>query len=62
MMAPHSYPLKISTLSPVHIGCDEVFEPTNFVINEGLLHVLDPADIAAELDEPLSLMKKKSSS
>lgn len=51
MMAPHSYPLKISTLSPVHIGCDEVFEPTNFVINEGLLHVLDPADIAAELDE-----------
>lgn len=51
MTISHVHPLRISTLSPVHIGCDEVFEPSNFVVDGGLLHVLDPADIAAELDE-----------
>ncbi|BBL34613.1 hypothetical protein Nstercoris_00852 [Nitrosomonas stercoris] len=51
MTITHIHPLRISTLSPIHIGCDEVFEPTNFVIDGGLLHVLDPADVAAELDE-----------
>lgn len=44
------YPLRITTLSPVHIGCDEDFEPSNFVIDDGLLHVLAPADLAAALD------------
>ena len=43
--------LSISTLSPVHIGCDEVYEPSNFVIANGLLHSLDPADLAADLSE-----------
>lgn len=42
--------LFISTLSPVHIGCDEVFEPSNFVIHDGLLHALDPADLAESLN------------
>jgi len=41
----------ITTLSPVHVGCDEVFEPTNFVIADGLLHLLDPALLAAALDQ-----------
>ena len=41
--------LTISTLSPVHVGCDEVYEPSNFVIHEGLLHALDVADLAASL-------------
>jgi CRISPR-associated protein Csm5 len=41
----------ITTLSPVHIGCDEVFEPTGFVIADGLLHLLDPAVLAGALDE-----------
>lgn len=48
---PNIYPLVITTLSPVHIGCDEIFEPTNFVIENGLLYVLDPANIAAALKE-----------
>lgn len=42
--------LFISTLSPVHIGCDEVFEPSNFVIHDGLLHALDPTDLAESLN------------
>lgn len=44
-------PISISTLSPVHVGCDEVYEPSNFVITDGLLHSLDPADLAANLSE-----------
>ncbi|MBK8118467.1 MAG: hypothetical protein IPK39_03945 [Sulfuritalea sp.] len=40
----------ITTLSPVHVGCDEVFEPTGFVIADGLLHLLDPAVLAGALD------------
>lgn len=43
--------ISISTLSPIHIGCDEVYEPSNFVISDGLLHTLDPADLAADLSE-----------
>ena len=43
--------LTISTLSPVHIGCGEDFEPGNFVIHEGLLHALDVETLAAELSE-----------
>ena len=49
-MSRHS--ITISTLSPVHVGCDEVYEPSNFVIVDGLLHALDVADLAAELREP----------
>lgn len=44
-------PISISTLSPVHVGCDEVYEPTNFVIHSGLLHVLDPADLIGDLSD-----------
>ena len=28
----------VSTLSPVHIGCGEDYYPTNYVIDNGLLH------------------------
>lgn len=47
--------LSISTLSPIHIGCDEVYEPSNFVIHDGLLHALDPGDLA----ESLSAVERK---
>lgn len=43
--------ISISTLSPVHIGCDDVYEPSNFVIADGALHALDPADLADALTE-----------
>lgn len=44
-------PLSISTLSPVHIGCDDVYEPSNFVISQGLLHLLDPATLVDDLTD-----------
>lgn len=43
--------LSISTLAPVHVGCDEAYEPSNFVIHDGLLHALDPSDLADALSD-----------
>lgn len=43
--------ITISTLSPIHVGCDEVFDPSQFVIADGMLNLLDPATLAAALDE-----------
>ena len=37
----NNYKLKITTLSPVHIGTGEVYEPTNFVIDEKKLYKFD---------------------
>lgn len=34
--------LKFSMLSPLHIGCDETYEPTNYVIDEDALYEFDP--------------------
>ncbi|HBL22948.1 MAG TPA: type III-A CRISPR-associated RAMP protein Csm5, partial [Deltaproteobacteria bacterium] len=44
----------IKTLAPVHIGCDEVYEPTGFVIDEdrGVLHAFDPLDFLRGLSGP----------
>jgi CRISPR-associated protein Csm5 len=42
----HSHKLLISTLSPVHIGCGEDFEPTNYFIDDDVLYHFDPADAA----------------
>ena len=36
-----TFHLKITTLSPLHIGTGEVYEPTNFVINDGKLSLFD---------------------
>lgn len=43
----------IKILSPVHIGCDDVYEPTGFVVNEQTetLSVFDPLDFFRSLDE-----------
>ena len=30
----HTYPCFIKILSPLHIGCDEVYEPTGFLVDE----------------------------
>jgi hypothetical protein len=37
----NKYYLKLTTLSPVHIGTGEVYEPTNFVIDNGYLYEFD---------------------
>jgi len=48
-------PLKarMHILSPVHIGCDDVYEPTNFVIDEknGKLIEFDPMDFIKSLSQ-----------
>jgi CRISPR-associated protein Csm5 len=48
---PSTRVLAISTLSPVHIGCGDVYEPSGFVIHDGLLHAFDAADLADALSE-----------
>jgi CRISPR-associated protein Csm5 len=42
-------PLVLTPLTPIHIGCGEDFEPTNYVIDEGVLYPFEAA--ALPLDE-----------
>lgn len=44
-------PITLTTLSPIHIGCDEDYVPTNFVIEDDLLRYLDTAVLADVLDD-----------
>jgi len=37
----NSYKLKITALSPVHIGTGEVYEPTNYVIDNNIFYLFD---------------------
>lgn len=43
----------IKVISPVHLGCDEVYEPMGFAVDESnqRLVVFDPVDFLADLDE-----------
>ena len=43
--------LYLTPLSPIHIGCGEDFDPTNYVIEKGVLYGFDPS--LAELPEAL---------
>lgn len=36
-------PLRLTPLTPIHIGCGIDFEPTNYVIDDGVLYHFDPA-------------------
>jgi len=45
------YYLKLTTLTPVHIGTSEVYEPTNFVIDDGYLYEFDEILFYKSLDE-----------
>ena len=38
-----THALVLTPLSPIHIGCGEDFEPTNYVIEEGILYGFDPS-------------------
>jgi CRISPR-associated protein Csm5 len=38
-----SHRLFMTPLSPIHIGCGEDFEPTNYVIEDGVLYGFDPS-------------------
>ncbi|MCA1926558.1 MAG: RAMP superfamily CRISPR-associated protein [Thiobacillus sp.] len=43
------YRLHITPLSPVHIGTGESYEPTNYVIDDGILHEFDTGATVAAL-------------
>ncbi len=45
-----TYYLKITLLTPLHIGTGEDYEPTNFVIDGGNLYEFDESDFYARLD------------
>lgn len=49
-------PLSITPLTPVHIGCGEDFEPTNYVIDDGLLWHFDPTRAALSPDDTRALL------
>lgn len=53
MMTPflNSHAVLISTLSPVHVGCGEDYEPTNYVIHDKKLSAFDPAKLLAALTQ-----------
>ena len=39
----------ITTLSPVHVGCGEDYEPTNYVLDGNRLYTFDPVLLLREL-------------
>ena len=45
------YRLHFTPLSPVHIGTEESYEPTNYVIEDGALHEFDTGSAMAALLE-----------
>lgn len=46
-----SYDLTISTLSPVHVGCGEDYEPTNYVMQDDCLYHFDLTAAVNVFDE-----------
>ncbi|MDY0365875.1 MAG: RAMP superfamily CRISPR-associated protein [Arcobacteraceae bacterium] len=46
-----TYRLKLTALSPIHIGTGEVYEPTNFVIDDGKLYEFDESLFYKSLNE-----------
>ncbi|MHB8743784.1 MAG: RAMP superfamily CRISPR-associated protein [Sulfuricaulis sp.] len=44
-----SYRMLITPLSPVHIGTGESYEPTNYVIEDGVLHEFDTGTVVGAL-------------
>lgn len=46
-----SYRLKLTALTPIHIGTGEVYEPTNFVIDSGFLYEFDEIEFYKNLND-----------
>jgi len=43
--------LKLTALSPIHIGSGELYEPTNFIMDEGVLYYFRDEDFYMALPE-----------
>jgi CRISPR-associated protein Csm5 len=55
-------PLALTPLTPIHIGCGEDFEPTNYVIDGGVLYHFEPTRLAltqADRQRLIECAKKK---
>ncbi|MFM2058028.1 MAG: hypothetical protein RLY71_2413 [Pseudomonadota bacterium] len=48
--------LRLTPLTPIHIGCGIDFEPTNYVIDDGVLYHFDPAQVKLTTAERKALM------
>lgn len=55
-----SLSLALTPLTPIHIGCGEDFEPTNYVIDERVLYHFDPAQIRLTAQERSNLTRAAS--
>jgi CRISPR-associated protein Csm5 len=44
-------PLALTPLTPIHIGCGEDFEPTNYVIDGGILYAFEPTQLSLTADD-----------
>ncbi|KGQ68271.1 RAMP superfamily CRISPR-associated protein [Gallibacterium anatis] len=56
-----TYQIYLTPLSPIHIGCGEDFEPTNYVIDKNVLYHFDPSNLCLlkeKRDELLNLVKQ----
>ena len=49
-------PLRLTPLTPIHIGCGLDFEPTNYVIDDGALFHFDPSRVVLEARERRELI------
>lgn len=50
-------PVALTPLTPIHVGCGEDFEPTNYVIDGGVLYQFDPARIQFSPAECADLLR-----
>jgi CRISPR-associated protein Csm5 len=50
-------PLVLTPLTPIHIGCGEDFEPTNYVIDGGVLYPFEPTALLLNASDRRLLMQ-----
>jgi CRISPR-associated protein Csm5 len=50
-------PLALTPLTPIHIGCGEDFEPTNYVIDDGKLYHFEPSRLSLGQSDRKLLMQ-----
>ena len=48
-------PIRLTPLTPIHIGCGQEFEPTNYVIDDGVLYHFDPARVELDASDRTAL-------
>lgn len=51
----------LTPISPIHIGCGEDFEPTNYVIDDGVLYHFEPSNLNLDQAKRQELLNKVNS-